>query len=97
MKQSRRKYSSAFKAKVAIEAIKERESLSELAMKFKVSQSQICKWKKSFLEQSSTVFDGSSSKKEDSDLVAPEELYKKIGKLEMEKEFLKKNLKKLGL
>ena len=91
----RRQHSAAFKAQVAIEALKERESLSELAMKFKVSQSQISKWKQAFLENSSSAFD-KVNKKSDEDSVDVQVLYEKIGKLEMEKEFLKKNLKKLG-
>lgn len=92
----RRNHSSAFKAQVAIEALKERESLSELAMRFKVSQSQISKWKQAFLENSSSVFEKSSAKQQE-EQVEVQDLYKKIGRLEMEKEYLKKNLKKLGL
>ena len=92
----RRNHSSAFKAQVAIEALKERESLSELAMRFKVSQSQISKWKQAFLENSSSVFEKSSAKQQE-EQVEFQDLYKKIGRLEMEKEYLKKNLKKLGL
>jgi len=96
MKRTRRKHSAAFKAKVAIEALKERESLAELSSKYEISQSQISKWKQSFLEGSSSVFEkepkGSEVEEIDSEL-----LYAKIGKLELENEFLKKNLKKLGL
>ena len=91
---TRRQHSAAFKAQVAIEAIKERESLAELSMKFNLSQSQISKWKQAFLEQSSMVFEKGTQKKE-VEQVDVQELYEKIGKLEMEKEFLKKNLKKL--
>ena len=91
----RRQHTAAFKAQVALEAIKERESLSELAMKFKVSQSQISKWKQAFLDNSSAAFE-KISKKTETEQVDVHALYEKIGKLEMEKEFLKKNLKKLG-
>ncbi|MCW3789746.1 transposase [Plebeiibacterium sediminum] len=92
----RRNHTSAFKAQVAIEALKERESLSELAMRFKVSQSQISKWKQAFLENSSSVFERSTQKPQE-EQVDVQDLYKKIGRLEMEKDYLKKNLKKLGL
>ncbi len=92
----RRNHTSAFKAQVAIEALKERESLSELAMRFKVSQSQISKWKQAFLENSSSVFEKNSQKPQE-EQVEVQDLYKKIGRLEMEKDYLKKNLKKLGL
>ena len=64
-------------------------------MKFKVSQSQISKWKLAFLDNSSAAFE-KISKKSESEQVDVHELYEKIGKLEMEKEYLKKNLKKLG-
>lgn len=95
---SRKKHSSSFKVKVAIEALKERESLQELSARFEVSQSQISKWKKSFLERSQTIFDSPEPKTasgiENVDIT---ELYAKIGKLEMENDFIKKNLNKLGL
>ncbi|WCM43539.1 transposase (plasmid) [Flavobacterium sp. CBA20B-1] len=95
MKQTRRKFSSEFKAKVAIEALKERETLQELALKFELHPNQISQWKQEFLEKSSQVFDTKKAVKESE--VEISELYNKIGKLEMEKEFLKKNLKRFGL
>ena len=91
---TRRQHSAAFKAQVAIEAIKERESLAELSMKFNLSQSQISKWKQAFFEFSCKKKKKGTQKKE-GEQVDVQELYEKIGKLEMEKEFLKKNLKKL--
>jgi transposase-like protein len=96
MKKSRRKHTSGFKAKVAIEAIKERYSLAELSTKYEVSQSQISKWKTAFLENSSAAFDKGVPDPEKED-IDPDKLYAKIGRLELENEFLKKNLKKLGL
>lgn len=92
---SRKKHSSSFKARVAIEALKERESLSELSQRFEVSQSQISKWKSAFLEQSHSVFESGTTATTPSE--DKTELYAKIGQLEMENDFLKKNLKKLGL
>lgn len=95
---SRKKHSSSFKVKVAIEALKERESLQELSARFEVSQSQISKWKKAFLERSQNVFDNAEPKPASSaENVDITELYAKIGKLEMENDFIKKNLNKLGL
>ena len=57
MKQKRRKFSGAFKAKVAIEALKERETLAELSKRFEVYPNMISKWKQEFLERSAEVFD----------------------------------------
>ncbi|MDF1517528.1 MAG: transposase [Lutibacter sp.] len=96
MKKTRRKFTSEFKVKVAIEALKERHSLSELAERFELHPNQISQWKQEFLEKSSAVFDNKTSKTEEKE-VDLDKLYAKIGKLEMERDFLKKNLKKLEL
>ena len=93
MKKKRRKFTGAFKAKVAIEALKERETLAELSKRFEVHPNMISKWKQEFLEKSAEIFD----KKSDSETeVDAEKLYSKIGQLEMENDFLKKSLKKIG-
>ncbi len=96
MKRKRRNHSAIFKAKVAIEALKERESLAELSSKYELSQSQISKWKQAFLEGSSSVFEKESSNTAQEEIDS-DRLYAKIGRLELENEYLKKNLKKLGL
>jgi len=94
MKQKRQKHSGAFKAKVAIEALQERETLSELSKKYGIHPNMIVRWKKEFLERAPQLFEQShSSEKEEKDL---EKLYAKIGQLEMEREFLKKKLKETG-
>lgn len=90
MKKSRRKFSSSFKAQVAIEALKERETLSELAKRFEISPNQISIWKREFLSNASNAFKA-EKKKEDSEQQV-DKLYQKIGQLEMENDFLKKSL-----
>jgi transposase len=94
MKKSRRKFTSAFKAMVAIEALKERETLAELSKRFEVHPNIISKWKQEFIERSADVFDKRS---ESESAVDPEKLYAKIGQLEIENDFLKKSVKKAGL
>ena len=96
MRKSRRKFTSEFKSKVALEALKERYSLSELAERFELHPNQISQWKQEFLENSKDVFDKKSSKPKE-DQVDLDKLYAKIGKLEIERDYLKKNLKKLDL
>lgn len=95
MKTSRRKFSGAFKAQVAIEALKERESLAELSKKFEVHPNIISKWKQEFLERAAEIFETKSPDKQAQ--VDVDRLYSKIGQLEMERDFLKKVSKKLGL
>ena len=81
MKQKRRKFSGAFKAKIAIEALKERETLAELSKRFEVHPNMISKWKQEFLERSGEIFD---KKSEADSEVDPEKLYAKIGKINPE-------------
>ena len=95
MKKNRRKFTSEFKAKVAIAALKERESMSDLSSKYELHPTMISKWKQEFIDLASQVFDKKpmiDTSGEDVD-----KLYSKIGKLEMENDFLKKSLKKAGL
>ena len=95
MRKTRSKFESSFKAKVVIEALKERETLQQLALKFELHPNQISVWKQEFLQNSALIFEEKVQKEiPDTDV---SELYSKIGKLEMEKEFLKKNLKRFGL
>lgn len=93
-KQKRRKFSASFKARVAVEAIKEQQTLAELSKRFEVHPNQISKWKIEFLNHADKIFEG--KKTEDSQLQM-DKLYTKIGKLEVERDFLKKSLWKTGL
>ena len=57
MKGTRKKYDAKFKAKGALDAIKERETLNELAVKYEMSPVMISRWKKEFIENSSAAFE----------------------------------------
>lgn len=92
MKKGRRKFSSKFKAQVAIDALKEQMTLQQLASKHDVHPSQITSWKKEFLENATLVFD--SQRQDKVDASKEDELYAKIGRLQTEVEFLKKVLGK---
>jgi transposase len=94
-KQTRRKFSPAFKAKVALEAVKNQQTLAELAKKFDLNSVVISRWKAEFLENLSATFERSESTDvQDQDT---EKLYAAIGQLKVENEFLKKSCKRLGI
>jgi transposase-like protein len=86
----RRKFSSEFKHRVVIEALKERLTLSELGQKYDLHPNVITTWKREFLEKSKDVFEKPGKKRDHQ--IKEDELYKEIGKLKVENEFLKKNL-----
>lgn len=94
MKKTRRKFSGSFKATVVIEALKERESLAELAKRFEIHPNVISMWKREFLKNSASVFEDKSATGNEVDT---DKLYAKIGQLEMENDFLKKSVRKAGL
>lgn len=96
MKRTRRKFSSEFKSQVAIEALKERYTLTELAQKFELHPNQISQWKQEFLERSKSIFDTTEKRENNQSEIDIDKLYSKIGRLEMERDFLKKSLNKLG-
>ena len=92
MKKSRRKFTASFKTKVVLEALKERATLQELASKFELQPNQITLWKKEFLNNASAAFE-KESKNDDSEK-EKDKLYGKIGRLEVENDFLRKVLGK---
>jgi transposase len=88
MRMKLRKFTSKFKAQVAIEALKERESLTMLAKRFEFHPKQISAWKKEFLEHADQAFGGPFPAPEASDLeLELEQLFRKIGELVMQRDF----------
>jgi len=91
MSNQRKKYSPEFKAKVALAALKNDETVTDLAARFGVHPTMIHNWKRTILESASDIFDkGQKSKKQSEDTV--DELYRQIGKLKVERDFLSKKL-----
>ena len=90
MKENRRKHSPAFKAKVALEAIKGEETTAQLASRFEVHPAQVRRWKREMEEGAAGVFGDKQAKKEDEGLIG--KLYQEIGQLKVERDFLESKL-----
>lgn len=95
MKKGRRVFTGAFKAQVAIEAFKERETMAELTKRFEVHPSMIKRWKQELIDRSAEIFETKSPEDDSED--EKQRLFAKIGQLEMERDWLKKNSRKAGL
>lgn len=93
MKKARMRHSAAFKAKVALEAVQERDSVAEIARRHKLHANIVYKWKKELLDKAAVVFDRSSGESAGSDREG--ELLKKIGELTVERDFLSNGLGRL--
>ena len=92
MTKKRRKHSDEFKAKVALEAVKGVQTLSELSSMYKIHPTVIRHWKRQLVSNASEVFGLSNglNHKSEEELTAP--LYEQIGRLKMEVDWLKKKL-----
>jgi len=95
-KRARRNHSSAFKAKVALAAIKGDRTLSQLSEQFDVHANQITIWKDQLVEFAAEVFERGSSGKA-APAVDVKTLHAKIGELTLENDFLEAALGKAGL
>ena len=95
MKRTRRNHSAAFKAKVALAALRGDKTLVELSEQFQVHVNQITQWKTQLLERATEVF---ATAKERNEAAGPDikELHAKIGQLAMENDFLAVALGRIG-
>ena len=96
MKRSRRNHSAAFKAKVALAAIRGEKTLAELAAHFEVHPNQITQWKGLLLERVASVFETGAAPTPDA-AGTIKALHAKIGQLAVENDFLESALNKTGL
>ena len=86
----RKRYSAEFKAKAALEAIKEQRTVSEIASEYGVHPTQVAQWKREALEGLSGVFSGEIIRKNEQEDELKEKLYSQIGQLKVELDWLKK-------
>jgi transposase-like protein len=91
----RKRHSASFKAKVALEAAKQTRTAAELAKAYQVHPVQISQWKKQLLDGAESLFRNTRRDHEDSQVLQAE-LYERIGRLNMEVEWLKKSVARCG-
>lgn len=90
MTDHRRRYDESFKAKVVVEVLKNQKTIAELASEFGIHPNQITQWKKQALEELPEVFSSKKTRREKATSELQDELYKQIGQLKVENEWLKK-------
>ena len=96
-KKTRRKFSADFKAKVALEAIKNQKTLAQLSLQYEVNVITISKWKAEFLANMASIFERNGTTQNTEESPDMDKLYAQIGQLKVENDFLKKSAKKLGI
>jgi len=91
-KKTRRKFSAEFKAKVVLEALKERSTIEDLARKYELHPTQINTWKREAMSNLASVFGADKNEAAADSEQHTEKLYAQIGQLKVENDFLKKKL-----
>lgn len=99
MSSKRKQYSPQFKAKVALEAVRGEKTISELSSQYEVHATMINNWKRQLLEDASSLFEKSKvqQKTEPGEQAQINELYRQIGQLKVERDFLASRSAQLGL
>jgi len=89
-RKKRKVYSSEFKAKVGLEALKGEKTVNEIGQAYGVHPVQVGQWKKAIQEQAASLFEGKRGPKPVAEHQQPDKLFSEIGKLKMELDWLKK-------
>jgi len=92
-KRTRRVFNASFKAKVALEALRERQTVEQIAKKYELHPNQVSTWKKEFISNAAAAFDGGTATEESKNQEETiEKLYAQIGQLKVENDWMKKKL-----
>jgi putative transposase len=87
---TRKRYDNRLKAQIALEAIKDQRTISEIASNYGIHPNQVGQWKKKLLEELPDIFSGKGEKKQQDNEALQNELYRQIGQLKVELDWLKK-------
>jgi transposase len=91
MSNKRKRHAPAFKAKVALAALRNEETIAELAQRFGVHPTMVTSWKRTLTDGATDIFDtGNKSRKQSEGQI--DELYRHIGQLKVERDFLARKL-----
>jgi transposase-like protein len=96
MSRKRRVFGGAFKAKVALAAVRGDKTTAQLALEYEVHANQVAAWKQQLLDRAAEFFEDGRQKGREESAVNEQELYEQIGRLKMEVEWLKKKSAQLG-
>lgn len=92
----KKNYDAAFKAKVALEAVKGEKTIAQIASEYGVHPNQIGQWKKRLLEELPGLFSDRRKREGKEEEAQTDELYRQIGQLKVELDWLKKKSQILG-
>jgi len=98
-RKQRRTFTPAFKFKVALEAVKERKSINEIAAEYKVAANQVSAWKKELKEGGSALFERKNARNEEREEQEKQtaRLERTLGRTVVERDFLLKKCEELGI
>lgn len=92
MSKKRNHYSASFKSKVALAALKGEQTTSEIGARFQIHPTMVSTWKRELLENATDLFEGGKKTKKPSNEPSSDELYREIGRLTVERDFLSRKL-----
>ena len=92
MSKKRKQYSPSFKSKVALAALKGDQTTSEIAARFQIHPTMVSTWKRELLENAPDLFEGKKRSGKQSNEPSSDELYREIGRLTVERDFLTRKL-----